>query len=267
MAKKKLIIILAIFIGLALIILLSSDVFKLTHVELSFTDEYRENVDPSDEEIIKDGYFDYGSSMFMLNKDLYIKNLESANPYLKVINIESKFPNKIVINCYERIEVYNVAFDGGYAITDNELFVLDKTTGINPPNDRTTIDMSSISLSKVKTGDYLPDIQSYNMYARVAICLEEYALSTSDNLLPNMVEESIGKIFESVKISEGKANIKLEDGLTLIIDEADEYLLDKFRLGMSTFDKIKSEGKDVSKGYIDVRKVGEGKIQAFTDVV
>ena len=52
--------------------------------------------------------------------------MESQNPYLKVINIETVFPNKLILHCAEREELFCIkGRDDLYYICDEELKILD----------------------------------------------------------------------------------------------------------------------------------------------
>ena len=69
--------------------------------------------------LIKSANFDYGQSMFLINKEDYQIRLENKNPYFKLINISSVFPNKIFVYAMERKETFCLQ-------SENKMFLLDE---------------------------------------------------------------------------------------------------------------------------------------------
>ncbi len=137
MKSKRMIILISIAVLLVTIIVLSSTVFCLRKIDLTFYD--KDDVQITDmtklehystddfDDIIANGEFKKGSSIFLINKSKYMDKLESNNPYLKVISLQIKFPNRIVIKAVERQEMYYVVSGEEYVVLDTELKVLRKT--------------------------------------------------------------------------------------------------------------------------------------------
>ena len=90
MKKKSLIIMLSIIGFIVLVVVLSSTIFSLKKVNLTFYSNTL-RLTNKNEEIISSGNFKYNQSIFFIDKKKYISNLEKNNPYLKVINIETNF--------------------------------------------------------------------------------------------------------------------------------------------------------------------------------
>lgn len=65
-----------------------------------------------------------GKTTLIHGKKQYIKKLENFDPYIKVINIETKFPCSFVVHLAERQEVYAIEFEYGHYICDEELRIL-----------------------------------------------------------------------------------------------------------------------------------------------
>lgn len=76
-----------------------------------------------------------GRTTIIHGKKGYIKNLENFDPYIKVINIETKFPSSFVVHLRERQEVYAIEFDNGHYICDEELRVLRISDAYSPSQD------------------------------------------------------------------------------------------------------------------------------------
>ncbi|MCK9574916.1 MAG: FtsQ-type POTRA domain-containing protein [Clostridia bacterium] len=153
MKNKRLIVILGILFFIAFIVVLSSTVFTLQSVSLSFgqTLNVETTVFGTEQErvaVIESGNFNYGNCIFFIDKNENIDNLEKLNPYIKIVNIETKFPNKLVIHALEREELYSVRLnENSYAITDSTLKVLDIATSVRG------VDILIPSLSTVLTAE------------------------------------------------------------------------------------------------------------------
>ena len=123
---KKLIIALSVILGVIIVcVILNFTLFSLKKVDINFKNQAMIFTEQSKESIaIKKGI-----SIFTVNKKNITQQLEKDYPYLKVINIETVFPNKIIIHCAEREETYAVkASDTKYFICDAEFKVLNITT-------------------------------------------------------------------------------------------------------------------------------------------
>ncbi len=131
MKNLRLVIILGIFVFLTLIIVLCSTVFTLSTVDLGWLSTTKVLSDKSDSQIIQSGEFEAGQSVFLIDKQKYTHNLEKNNPYLKVLGMEIRFPNKLKVTVSEREELYvlkvvneNSASGYSYVYLDYELKVL-----------------------------------------------------------------------------------------------------------------------------------------------
>lgn len=118
--NKRLIIIFSVICVIVFFSLFSSQIFKLKVVEVSFYDDNQKyisniknnkifNTTEKINKIITTTKFDYGNLIFLVNKSTYVSSLEHNNPYLKLKNIEVKFPNKLVVNVIERKPVFYIS--------------------------------------------------------------------------------------------------------------------------------------------------------------
>ena len=122
--KKKWIITISSLIALAgLIVLLAFTVFSLKKVTLDFRTS-TSYITATHEEIIESAEFKMGKSVLIHSKREYKNKIESFDPYLKVINIETVFPSSFVVHLAERQEVYAIPFEYGHYICDEDLRVL-----------------------------------------------------------------------------------------------------------------------------------------------
>lgn len=121
MRNKKLIIVFAVIVALALLIVLTSVIFSVRHI-----DTYCYNVDTKDitdeeiSDIIDSSGIKTGRSIFTLSVSEAANKIEKEIPGIDVINIERIFPNRISIN-YVRISPYlEIEQDGTFYQCSND---------------------------------------------------------------------------------------------------------------------------------------------------
>ena len=125
--NKKLILTLGIVFSVLIVcIILNFAVLSLRTVEIDFKNQATVFASEESKSLIReDKSIKLGTSIFGVNKKEITASLEANNEYLKVVNIETVFPNKIIIHCAEREETYAVkANDTKYFICDAEFKVL-----------------------------------------------------------------------------------------------------------------------------------------------
>ena len=129
--KKKLIISLSVVFGcIALMLILFWTMFGLSKVVVSIDSTTINLKGLSQEEIVDAGKFDKGESVLFAGKEKYVKNIEQFAAedkrfaYVKVVNIETVFPNKYVVHIVEREELYAIQHGEQYLICDRDLRVL-----------------------------------------------------------------------------------------------------------------------------------------------
>ena len=117
----------------ALCVILCFTLFRTHNIELSFHNQT--TIFASDDkqiELINSAKINTAQPIFSLNKKEITNNLELNNPYLKVINIETVFPNKLVIHCAEREEMFCIKSNNDlYYICDDDLKILSITRTVD----------------------------------------------------------------------------------------------------------------------------------------
>ena len=132
--KKRLILSFSIIGGIiVLFIILLFTLFGVKNVKLDLrTNNSIFSSPETQEKVIESGNFAFNMPIFFQNKKVYIENLEKNNPYLKVINIQSVFPNTLVVKCVDREEAFAVKVsDNNYFILDEDLKILNQTTSFS----------------------------------------------------------------------------------------------------------------------------------------
>lgn len=164
--KKKLIIAFSVvFAVIALVVILCFTLFALNGATVNIRTSTTE-VFPSSEEIISSANLPYGTPVFFLSKKNIKNNIESANPYVEVINIETVFPNSLTIHVRERQKVYAFEHDGNTYFCDDKLVVLDWSEGAYTSLNNNPIKISGLNFgeSTISVGDKMPTSGYMNIY-------------------------------------------------------------------------------------------------------
>lgn len=124
--KKKLIILSGALLGVIFILLiLAFTLFGLKTIEFNALNSTNIlSTSQTQDEVKKVSNLKKHSCVLFLNKKNASANIENNFPYLKIVNIETKFPNKVIIHYAEREEVFAIQNGDKYFITDGELKVL-----------------------------------------------------------------------------------------------------------------------------------------------
>lgn len=135
--KIKFIILLVFVLILVTAIILMFTLFALKSVELEFKTETL-NISYDQQEDIKQKTHEYGGSVLFIGKEKIVNDLENQFPYLKIVNIETVFPNKLIIHCAEREELFVINSQNKFYYLDEEL----KLLKISDINDNTCINLN-----------------------------------------------------------------------------------------------------------------------------
>ena len=122
----------SILVFVALCVILCFTLLRTHNISLVFHNKTTIFADESKQnELINSAKINTSIPIFSLNKKAIKTNLEINNPYLKVINIETVFPNKLVFHCAEREETFCIKANGDlYYICDDELKILNITKSV-----------------------------------------------------------------------------------------------------------------------------------------
>lgn len=233
--NKSLAIILSILLIIVLFVVLTSTIFCFKNVELNFLSNTIV-LNEKNDEILNSGDFKFGKSIFFLNKNEIKNTLEEKNPYLKVINIETIFPNKIKINVIERnsllcLKGYNEGNFSSFMIIDEDAKVLENlnsfsNTKLNPILVSTEGEkFEAFTAGQVYSGEYNQILKN--------LSTELLAYRSNVNLLKANFEEIILN-YES----EDTIKIKMRSGTDIVLKNASQRLPEKFMLALSTYDNL-----------------------------
>lgn len=95
-------------------------------VEINFLNaSSQENSQTFKNELLESSDIGQGSSVFFINKTKTTQKLEKKYPYLKIVNIETTFPNGLKFNVAEREELYAIKNNlNNYSLIDGDFKVL-----------------------------------------------------------------------------------------------------------------------------------------------
>lgn len=129
MSKKWIISLVAVGIVVAVVLILFWTLFGLSSVTVDFQSSLK-NLDVSAQEIVDAGEFHLGACVLFEGKKKSVQKIydkASDNPkfaYIRVVNIETIFPNRFVIHVAEREELFAVEKNGQVLICDRDFRVL-----------------------------------------------------------------------------------------------------------------------------------------------
>lgn len=165
---KKILIGGGIAVGVILVfVILIFTLFAVNSIEVNFLNvpQVAFVSEESAQNIINTSGIQKGKTILSVNKEQAIKNLEKENPYLKVVNIETVFPNKIVIHCAEREALFAVRSGSKYFMCDGEFKVLnvvelDVLQESYPNTQKNAIEFLGLdgnidNLSRLNAGDFI----------------------------------------------------------------------------------------------------------------
>ena len=257
--NRRLIVLLSLFAFIVFIIVLSSTVFSFHTAQVNFlsTTNY---LDDSEQNILNSAEFNYGESIFFIDREEYTSKIEVANPYIKVVGLESVFPSKLIIHAVERNEMFAFKLSNNtYAICDSELKVLElKQTFVNTNQNAILIDNIgyTIPTENAALGTFIAMPEAYiNLIKNFS----EYSMEWDYNLAN--LRGNIKQITLNYE-EDNQLLIDMRQGLQIIVKDANLKLQDKLQMAYSVYD---SEQIDRTKGILLVLEQLDGEIVAAYD--
>ena len=247
--NKRLAIFLTIFVVLALLIVLSSAIFSLDSVSIKFYNDLYQ-LEGEEKNIISSANFRYGENVFLANKSEYIETLEKQNPYLRVLNIETIFPNKYVINAVERQETYCFKAENNYVITDERLKVLTKQKEFtNSTSNAIEVTSSGLEGINKQVGEILSNDDTY---LQIMNCMREWQKTPTYADVKAKIKTIQIDFVDGVNTQNGNIMLTMWNNVELLIRNAKNKMSDKFNVAFSAFDSAKlADAKRIVVGEKD----------------
>lgn len=232
MKTKSLILICIMLTFVVLIIMLNSTVFCVNNIQLQFLST-QNFVTLSNDEILKKSNLDVSGSIFLVNKKHIKECIQSTFPYIKVINIESVFPNKIKINVIERQKFYAVCGSDGFYICDDGLGIIEKVEAFSSTNNNPII-LNGLSINSNQKIGMEINIDSHHLdiIKNLSHCLLEW--ETDIAILCGNIS--------SIQVNYSKENqilISLFSGTSILVENSHINLSNKLNYAFSYYDKNK----------------------------
>ncbi len=275
MTKKAKIITIAIVLSiLALILILFCAVFCLYRQDVVFIGERNNTVKITDEQIIETAGFRTGRSIFSLDKDKAIENIEQTYPYLKVVQINTVSAIRIEIRVRERYEMYYAAdeINQNYYILDEELKVLQITdfepTGITKLESSllgdTNIDILGITGNTV-VSDFIANTHFRSLTDNLFVAMYNTVMIEEDGVDRYVTRDDIKTLVTYVQFARGytlqesydRIIITTSRGFIIDIGKPDSNLENKVNICFNAIDALIERGE--SGGTIKVTYLDNGE--------
>lgn len=155
---------LGIFIAVAVavvVIVVCCVMFLTGSVEVRTTDNLTLD-DETVNAIMSQSGIKKGDSVFAIDESSAVSAVEKANPTLKVVDIERKFPNKVIIYIASRTPLMAIAFENDgegeqlYAVVDDELKIL-RTATQNEIAGLTLVGNFTVAGGEESVGSFITD--------------------------------------------------------------------------------------------------------------
>ena len=122
--NKRMKLIFICFTAVALVLVIASSFFVVQSVDVQLVSVY-EDMTVLDADVIGQASGVLGKNILTLNERTVINGIHTSYPRVKVIAIERFFPSSVTIYVTERVALFAVETEGGYALIDREAMVLD----------------------------------------------------------------------------------------------------------------------------------------------
>lgn len=250
MKSKRLIVVLCVLAFLTVLIVLNSTLFTLQSISVNWLTTKCELTGVKDYDIVD--RVSRGGSIFLVDKEKISKDLENKYPYLRVVSIETKFPNKIVIHSAEREALYAIKLsDSEYAILDEKGKVLSlENDGIFAGTDgdlgnrpiKVFFDEISINVRDFKVGEMVEQEYISSLLSTLSHSLREsnYTPTTSKGVLKEInVSQKLG-ITSNTTTS--VISLTTRSGITMDIENFENGTTDKLLMAFARYNDLQSQG-------------------------
>lgn len=235
--NKKLLI---TFISLAVVVLLvvlACAIFIVGDVVVESTSD-TVLTDAQRNEIMVDSKIAKFSSIFSLSEEIASANIESKHPTFKVVLIERKFPNKVVINVAKRTGIMAVRTDQGYAVLDRDLKVIAIEESID---ELFLAELEGIEQPSYSVGGF---VEGYDYLAKMVKGAEDMSF----------VGKRFGAFFTTIQILEGYVHMTTNTGVIFRLNISNE--IDKLVKQSYNFYLNHTTDSQKQSGYIVLTEQG-----------
>ncbi len=233
----RIIVFLVIVVVLVVFVLLNMTVFTISSISVE-NEVYSAYIDQAS--IIDASGITKGKNIFFLSESNSSEAIEKAFPYLKVSNIERKFPSKVVIHVDVRQGTMSIpaAEENVYAIVDGDLKILELVS-IDTPVYASATHVTGVSLESPVIGTTLSTDINYNA------CL--YTLS---QVAKGEGLEFAG-FFAAIRFETDNLYVTLRTGVTIRIDNWKSVdVMEHLRYALAKYKSLDEQDYRRRQGYI-----------------
>lgn len=250
MKHKALLITLTCLIFCAICMICVKELFSVKDITVNYsvrTDETEEVLS------LLEQYRD--KNIFFIDEEA-VKETITSNRYLKVLSVEKKYPNELVVNLVERTE-YFYYYDGtAYYYFDSEYFIVRSESESNDKgNPLTEIVLTDVNGKNVYTECSLKSVFLIpnDLNSQIDLCLE----------LANDVQDNIVKIIVVYTAENGNYRVKLQmrEGVYIEIRKAGESFDEKVLAGTKFYLKLEEARKIDGSIIVDCDDYGKVKTE------
>ena len=241
--SKALTIVLSIIIVLALIVVMASSLFCINTVSLVWYNTPSKCSHLTEQHLVSISGMKDKQSVFTMNREKYISNIEKSEEYLKVLSLEVVWPNNLKIHIMEREEIYYIPMlDNTYLVTDSEFKVLRKVFSGN----NNTIDncikitgRQGFDANSYDVGDFLP--QEY--FVDYLPLVDAFGANDQDLV-------SMQALIQSISIIDNTMSMQTYSGVTIDLLNAQYYTTTKLRTALSILSSLSASQLSTGSIYV-----------------
>ena len=212
MSKKLVVSLVCVFVVVAVVLILFWTLFALSSVTVSFQSTLS-NLSLTEDEIVEAGQFHYGSCVLFDNKKTAIEKIndkakeDERFAYIRVVNIETVFPNKYVVHVAERERLFAVRNSENVFICDRDFRVLDVKQDFDATSeDCVLLKGLQIENSEISVGDFLQIKQTYMLkffsaFSQNNRTLREVVGKFSEAILSTYSDDFTGEQYHQIEIN------------------------------------------------------------------
>ena len=231
MSKGKIITFSIISFIVLLNIILFGFVFRLRKQEVLLND-----VTINSESIIKSAGLKNGKSIFLVDKDSAISNVEKAYPNIKVVQIKTIGVTKLQFIVRTRYPLYYSSVNDKFYILDEELKVLEIET--TEPNNLIKIE-TELDLNNAEVGNFVGTDKEKEISYKFFKAMYEAVIKTSGL----QARQDISAKVNSMKLENNRLIIETLEGVKLDIENPSKDLTRKINIGFTKINSLITEGK------------------------
>ena len=248
--NKRLIVLFIGLIFLVIIIVLNSTLFVISDISVS-SDSGTSWFDP--DAVILSSKINKGRNIFALSETKALGNIESAHSNIRVVSIERKFPNKIIIHITLRVPVIAIRIEGSGKcfITDWELNVIDVVSS----DSKLYKDSALIKGIAVTVNGEAESLKGKKLEDTQLEPIVEIARAAASM---GIADAAFNTFFDNIDFSKSHyAYIKTNAGVTFVlVIGTDTSIEDQFQAVYSYFVSLEISDSKRSSGYFKIGNEG-----------